>query len=165
MNELKFSLSGEAVWIEFDNGAETFECQSKEEALKMLIDLSESGKIEEDEKHLFTHQIILSDNLPIFSKQEVIDLFVELMGGNVLVFQKKTIKDPRFEICECGELPCHGYVYDDEGNSIEDKLTTKADAEMLIDYMLETDIITEESHNSLKVLIDLSPLLEDASLN
>jgi hypothetical protein len=164
-NELIFSSNNDSVWIEFGNGKETLEYTCLEGALKMILDLYKQEKITEKERYIFTYRILTKGNLPVrTSKEEFTKLLKESTGG-VLETRCSQIENPSFNICKCSAMPVHAYIFDDEGLPIKNKISTKNGGYLLIGKLLEHELITEESHLSLKVMIDASNLLEHSVYN
>lgn len=168
----KLEFVDQSVKIIFESGAESIYYDTKEEALKAVKDCHEKNKISGKEYNKFVEDISASD-LPSMI-EGLASLAAMVIGAYITNLIEEAIekgallsvKNPTFQICNCGKKPTHGYFYDDDNEKLSMEISSKQEAYMFIDKLEESEIITEGDASSLRVLVDLEKnFLESPLLN
>lgn len=168
----KLEFADNSVKIIFNTGGESFYFDSKEEALKAVKDCHEKGKISGKEFNKFVEEISSSD-LPSFIEGlakltlMIIGTFIgTLIDEAVSSNSSFSITNPRFEFCDCGKMPKHGYFYNDENEPFSMEISSKEQAYMFINNLEQREVITEGDASSLRVFVEMqNDFLEDPLMN
>tara|TARA_B100001179_G_C18566552_1_gene393062 strand:- start:682 stop:978 length:297 start_codon:yes stop_codon:yes gene_type:complete len=97
----------------------------------------------------------------------IIGTFVEmLVEESISNNSSLSVANPRFEFCDCGKNPKHGYFYDDKDEKFSMEIASKEQAYIFIDKLEEKEIITSGDASSLRVFIEMSKgFLESPLMN
>lgn len=166
-SKLVFSASGTSVCIQFTNGSESFDFDTKEDALYAVRDCATLGKITKEEEKIFIKEILLAPNLQ--NRKKELPLFPLLLLA--LLFEQEEndngefhIKHPSVNMCPCGKKRPHAYIYDGEVK-VSLPFSFKSEGFALVKGLFEMKKITEADQISLRTLIDLLPIPESPTLN
>lgn len=112
MNKAKlvFSKNGTSVHVGFSNGKESLEFETKEEALAAINDCYRHNKISKEEMEDLIKAVLLAKNFPEQDAETFI-IVIALVSIDKNE-DNEMITDPYVEMCHCGKLPPHAYVYD-----------------------------------------------------
>ena len=162
---LVFSDSGKTVHIKFANDKESFEFESKEEALFAICDCFNKEKITATEKDAFVKEIILSETLPDHRiKISLVPLILLAAFLGAMDTEEKII-DPDVRICECGAKMSHAHIYNGDGEKIGPPFHFKMDGMVYVESLLKEERITESDSAKLNTLITFLQLPESSMLN
>jgi len=167
--KLIFSNDGTSVHIKFLNGKESFDFESKEDALFALQQCLQRKKLTSDDVCRMYKEIILSEKLPECNS-EVSFLRFAISGtfNNILeidISQKIEIEDPIVQMCDCGLKIKHAYIYNGNGDKIGLPFLFKTEGLSFVDHLLKHEHISEADSISLNILISFLPIPENASPN
>jgi hypothetical protein len=167
MNKAKliFSKDGTSVHIVFSNGKESLEFESRKQVLSAINACHTISKISEEEKDELVKAVLLEKRLPENGSETFIIAIVIVAKNDDDKEDVKTIDNPDVHICNCGELPIHAYVYDDNNEKVGLPFLTKEEGYVLVKHLLDSKRITDGNAARLNTLIDLLHIPETASMN
>ncbi len=167
MNKAKlvFSKNGTSVHIEFSNGKESLEFESREEVLTAIDICRKNNKITEEEKDELVKAVMLEKRLPENGSKAFI-IAITIIGKNDNHKENiRTIDNPSVDLCDCGKAPVHAYVYDDNDEKVGLPFLTKEEGYVLVKHLLDSNRITEGNSARLNTLIDMLHLPDNALMN
>lgn len=164
--KLIFSMDRRTVHIEFANGKESLDFESKEEAIHGINECQARGKITKEEAKQFLKEISLADNLPNHNKTiSLLPLMLLSALFNSIMEEPEKVVDPYVELCDCGDKRPHAYVYNGNGKQISPLFQFKSDGLVIVEHLLRSERIDEGDSARLNTLINLLKLPEDSILN
>ena len=152
-NHLIFSEDGKSVHIQFANGKESFDFDTKEEAINAVLDCIKRKKISENEFSLFVEEIMFAENLESSSSSgvESIEISIDI--------KIPEIKDPYFKRCDCKSKMPHGHFYNGDGEIILPlAIEYQTQGQYITDLFCESEMIDERTRAHLNTMMEIAKI-------